>query len=271
MGDGLPSLLVADNDRLVREAVAEFFREKGFPVSIAADGLEALDLVRRLRPDCLILDIIMPKISGARVCRLIREDPELHALPIIAFSALSFHDFRWFPELSPDAYVAKGPLPAVCEQLLQAVDRVRAPRPGAVPDAVAGRSDAGPHPLVREMFEDRQRLLDLLDALGGVVEVEPGGRILGATADACKLLGRRELDLIGESFASLCAPQDREALQTLIDDIASAPLPGRRTWRLRLGDRQVRLGLSALCKWTECRGLVITIEPEHEGVQEETA
>ncbi len=256
------SLLVADNDRLVREAVADFFREKGFEVCVAADGLETLDMVRRLRPDCLILDIVMPKIGGARVCRLIREDPELRTLPIIALSALSMQDFRWFPELSPDAYVAKGPLPAVCDHLLQAVEGMRSLRAGSSatggPSAVGGMQS---HPLVREMFEDRQRLLDLLEALGGVVEVEPGGRILRATPDACKLLGRREIDLIGESLASVCAPEDREPLRALMAEIASGPLPGRRLFRLRLGSREVRLGLSGIGKWRECRGLAISIEP----------
>ncbi len=262
MGGEARSLLVADNDQLVREAVADFFRDKGFQVHVAADGLQALDMVRRVRPDCLILDIVMPKVAGARVCRLIREDPELHALPIIALSALSLQDFHWFPELSPDAYVAKGPLPAMCQHLLHAVDHIRTRRAGPAPEALPGDRDPAAHSLVREMFEDRQRLLDLLDALGGVVEVEPGGRILAATADACKLLGRRELDLIGESLASLCAPQDRDGLRTLIAEMASAPLPGRRTSHLRLGERKVRLVLSAIGKWTECRGLAVTIEPE---------
>jgi PAS domain S-box-containing protein len=251
------SLVVADNDRLLREAVAEFFAGRGFEVCTAADGLETLDAVRRVQPDCVILDIVMPKISGARVCRLIRGDAELRPTPIIAFSSLSVQDFRWFPELSPDAYVAKGPLPVACEHLLHAIERIRSFRAGPVSDALLGVGDVPPHPLVREVLEERHRLLELLDAIGGIVELDLDGRILRASAEACRVLGGRELDLIGYTLAATCAPADREALRTVMEEAIAAPGPPRRSLAVRLADRDVRLGLVGIGKG-ETAGLAVT-------------
>jgi two-component system, cell cycle response regulator DivK len=257
------SVLFADNDRLLREAIGDFLRAKGFEVRLAADGLEALDMVRQSVPDFLVLDIVMPKISGARVCRLIRENPDLRGIPIIAFTALSAHDFRWFPELSPDAYVAKGPLPVACENLLRALADIRKLRAGPISDAILGYRHFEPHPLVREIFEERQRLLDLLDAVGrGVVELDAEGRILRATPDACKLLDRRELDLIGERFVGLWAPQDHEPLQGLVDEAGKTP--EARTFRLRvtLNGREVRLLVTGMRGAGRPPGLAVTFEAE---------
>jgi len=257
------SILFADNDRLLREAVGDFLRSKGFAVRLAADGLEALDMVRQAAPDFLVLDIVMPKLSGARVCRLIREDPDLHGIPVIAFTALSAHDFRWFPELSPDAYVAKGPLAIACENLLQAIAQIGKLRAGPVSDAILGYRHFEPHPLVREIFEERQRLLDLLDAVGrGVVELDVDGRILRATPDACTLLGRRELDLIGEHFVALSAPQDREPLQGLLDEAGKAAEGRSLRLHVTLNGHQISLLATGMRSPGHCPGLAVTFEAE---------
>ena len=257
------SLVFADNDRLLREAIGDFLRGKGFAVRLAEDGLEALDMVRHAPPDFLVLDIVMPKVSGARVCRLIREDPDLRGIPIVAFTALSAHDFRWFPELSPDAYVAKGPLAVACDNLLRALVGIGKLRAGPVSDAILGYRHFEPHPLVREIFEERQRLLDLLDAVGrGVVELDADGRILRATADACKLLGRRELDLIGERFVGLSAPQDREPLQGLLDAAAKGAEARRGRLHVRLNGYQISLLVTGIGSPGRTPGIAVTFEAE---------
>src|SRR5512136_422464 len=101
-------IVFAENDRLVRESMSEVLKSKGFDVIAAEDGLEGLLSIRKERPHYVILDIVMPKLDGARVCWLIRQDPALRDTPVIAFSSLSAQDFQRFPELSADAYVAKG-------------------------------------------------------------------------------------------------------------------------------------------------------------------
>ena len=121
-GKGVTKTIVfADNDPILRDAIPELLKTKGYDVHVTQNGLETLQAIRRLKPSFVILDIVMPKLDGSRVCWLVRQDAELKNTPIIAFSALSPEQIRRFPELSADAYVAKGPLPVVANNLLLAL------------------------------------------------------------------------------------------------------------------------------------------------------
>jgi DNA-binding response OmpR family regulator len=75
-------LLVDDEENLVW-AVRHSLSDEGYEVLAAYDGLEALAVARRHRPDLLILDIVMPGLDGLQVCRRLRRDPTLAAVPIL--------------------------------------------------------------------------------------------------------------------------------------------------------------------------------------------
>jgi DNA-binding response OmpR family regulator len=84
-------ILVVDDEQLNLEFFDVMLSKLGFDVHLAKDGQEALEAVRRLHPDLIILDNIMPKLSGWEVTRLIKASPEYAEFadtPIIIFSAL---------------------------------------------------------------------------------------------------------------------------------------------------------------------------------------
>lgn len=66
----------------------EFLLQRaGYQTASAADGDEGLELVRRLHPDVVLLDIMLPKRNGYEVCRAIKGDPGLQSIPVIMLSA----------------------------------------------------------------------------------------------------------------------------------------------------------------------------------------
>ena len=73
----------------MRELEGYFLREAGFTVEFAADGQEGLRLVRSLRPDVVITEILLPGLDGLAVCRRIKEDPELARTRVLVFSVLA--------------------------------------------------------------------------------------------------------------------------------------------------------------------------------------
>jgi len=79
-------VLIADDEASPREKAAKLLREHGFRVLIAADGVQALAVCRRERPDLVLLDMIMPHMDGIGVCRALRGDPLVPYLPIIFYS-----------------------------------------------------------------------------------------------------------------------------------------------------------------------------------------
>jgi CheY-like chemotaxis protein len=74
---------VVDDEDDVRESLRELLEDEGYDVAVAADGQEGLQRVYRLRPCAVILDIIMPVMSGAEMYAAMQDDPELSRIPVI--------------------------------------------------------------------------------------------------------------------------------------------------------------------------------------------
>jgi len=83
----MSEILVVDDDRDVAQSIELSLRRRGFRVTLAHSGVEALKTLRRYRPDIVILDILMPGMSGLEVCRHLRTDPNTVELPIIFLTA----------------------------------------------------------------------------------------------------------------------------------------------------------------------------------------
>ena len=66
----------------------------GFVVSSAADGLEGLKRAQESHPDLILLDIIIPKLSGLEVCRRLKSDPQTRHVPIVVITAATFDDLE---------------------------------------------------------------------------------------------------------------------------------------------------------------------------------
>jgi CheY-like chemotaxis protein len=82
-------ILIVERDRTVRELQLFFLNRAGFTVEFADDGQCALDRVRRDPPALLITEILIPKLDGLTLCRLVRSDAALADVPVIVFSILA--------------------------------------------------------------------------------------------------------------------------------------------------------------------------------------
>jgi two-component system cell cycle response regulator len=81
-------ILVVDDEAAIREYEATLLGELGHVVMAAADGTEALRLAREKQPDLVLLDIMMPELSGIEVCRQLRADPRTRDIRVIVVSAV---------------------------------------------------------------------------------------------------------------------------------------------------------------------------------------
>ncbi|MFA4015293.1 MAG: hypothetical protein RUDDFDWM_000373 [Candidatus Fervidibacterota bacterium] len=78
-----PLILVVDDDEAVRELLRICLMNEGYRVMTASDGLQALTLLRKRKPDLVVLDIYMPLLDGWSVLKVIRTDESLKKLPVI--------------------------------------------------------------------------------------------------------------------------------------------------------------------------------------------
>lgn len=222
-------VLIVDNDRFVVEAVGDVLAEAGYLVRKAYDGLEGLRALRREPPDVLILDLIMPKVDGGRLCRYLRQDSRLKHIPVIIFSGLAARDLGEVGGLDAQAYVAKGPLPVVAENLLKALGALAAGRQEAErADVVFGYEGFRPRQVVTELLAVKRHHEHLLRHLDeGVVEADGGGAVTFLNPSAETFLGVAEAGAVGKALPDLLPEADRkavrEALEALGRDAGATP------------------------------------------------
>ncbi|MFC7919425.1 response regulator [Streptomyces cinereoruber] len=133
-------VLVVDDNKVIRQLIRVNLELEGFEVVTAADGAECLDVVHRVRPDVVTLDVVMPRLDGIRTAERLRADPRTRHLPVAIISACGEAADGAAPGV--DAFLAKPFEPTelvrVVRQLMHHERRER-------PDAAAGQ-DGGEEP-----------------------------------------------------------------------------------------------------------------------------
>jgi CheY-like chemotaxis protein len=79
-------VLLVEDDRFLRKAAEAVLQRAGLIVTTAEDGIAALRAVSEARPDLVLLDMIMPRMHGAEVLRILKSDPETAGIPVIVLS-----------------------------------------------------------------------------------------------------------------------------------------------------------------------------------------
>ncbi len=167
----MPTVLVVDDEANIRELVSVYLTSAGYTVECAADGVDALRRFRQIAPDLVVLDIMLPGMSGSEVCSAIRSES---ATPIVMLTARSGDlDKVALLEAGADDYVVKPFSPPELVARVRAVLR----RSGDGALAEPGTRAATPHVV-----------------LGGL-EIDPDSREV--TVDGAHVpLTAREFDLL---------------------------------------------------------------------------
>jgi putative two-component system response regulator len=85
-------VLVVDDQAENLELVAEILADEGYKIELATDGQAALDAVAREQPDCIVLDVMMPRLDGLEVCRRLKAERRHRFVPVVMLTALSAVD-----------------------------------------------------------------------------------------------------------------------------------------------------------------------------------
>jgi two-component system, OmpR family, alkaline phosphatase synthesis response regulator PhoP len=101
-------VLVVDDEEPIQELLKYNLERDGYEVKTAGDGMKAVDIARKFKPDLVLLDIMMPKMDGVETCRLLREQPELQKTFIVFLTARSeeYSEVAAF-DVGADDYITK--------------------------------------------------------------------------------------------------------------------------------------------------------------------
>ncbi len=109
----MPTILVVDDEPTIRVLVRAALEGSGYGVLEAVDGATALEMARSQRPDLLLLDVALPRMSGLEVCRRLKRDPATAGTPILLITGFVQQAERQAAaEAGAEGFIAKPFSPA---------------------------------------------------------------------------------------------------------------------------------------------------------------
>lgn len=132
----MTKIMVVEDDASLREIYSIRITAEGYEVVSAGDGEEALAVAVREKPDLILSDIMMPKISGFDMLDILRSTPEISKIKVVMMTALSADDQRQRGErLGADRYLVKSQVGI--EDVINTIHEVLGDKQGAAPSAPA--------------------------------------------------------------------------------------------------------------------------------------
>ncbi|SIT76102.1 phosphate regulon transcriptional regulator PhoB [Pontibaca methylaminivorans] len=216
-----PLILLAEDEPAQRDVVAYNLAAEGYRVAEAGDGEEAMLLIREAAPDLVILDWMMPNLSGIEVCRRLKADPATRTIPVIMLSARSDEPDRVRGlETGADDYVSKPySMAELMARVRAGLRRVRPASAGGALEYGDLRLDSGTFRVTRaghelELSPTEFRLLAaLMEKPGRVLSRE---RLLDQVWGQEIHVGERTVDVhIGRLRKALCRHGGADPLRTV--------------------------------------------------------
>lgn len=190
-------ILVVDDDEVVRSVFVKILRGRGYEVSEAATGRQALQLTREERPDVVLLDVRLPDLSGLEVCRQIKGDANLQDVFVALCSGEATSSENTVDGLAAgaDEYVTKPVNPEELLARMRTLERLR--------DSIAG---------LRASEQHFRRLVDILP--DAVCLIDPQGRLLAMNPQGMAMLGYdSSTELPATSLFELTPKEDHDRVR----------------------------------------------------------
>jgi len=212
------TVLLVDNHPVLLTYVAGLLEKHNYRVKTAEDGLIALDVLRDIHPDVIFVDLIMPNIDGASLCRILRNMPQLDKVPIFVLSAIAAEEAINIQSLGVNACIAKGPLPEMTENILSALEMSEglSGSDGEMP--AFGLENLYPRGITEELLVMKRRFEIMLESISdGILEINKDGRVVFANSAALNYFSLTLEQILGRNFKGLFT----EGNQAIISDILS--------------------------------------------------
>jgi len=215
-------ILIVDDTPANIQTLSAILKEKGYQISVATNGRQALEVVQRIRPDLILLDVMMPEMDGFEACKKLKASLEWHDIPIIFLTAKTETEdiVRGF-ELGAVDYVGK---PFNAHELLArvsthlSIDRLRRENErlllNILPGPIAERLKSGAEHIadsfaeVTVLFADIVHFTELAGSMPPQDLVELLNDLFTRFDLAARDLGIEKIKTIGDAYMAVCGLPD---------------------------------------------------------------
>ncbi len=210
-------ILLIDDDRVFLKYLTRQLETAGHDVDTAGDGISALSLLTDITPDIIFLDLILPKIDGDKLCRIIRKMDHLANCHLVVISAVVAEMGPDFADIGADSYIAKGPFATVAEHVMAVVEASSSPKEWNKPKQVLGLEHVSPRQLTRELLSRNQHLKTILESMEeGIIEIVEGV-VVYANSAAVRLFALPLEKILAANPNNLFDVKDRSRVADLLD------------------------------------------------------
>ena len=214
-------VLVVDNHPMILKLMSNLLEQQECEVKTASDGLAALDILQTFTPDIIFIDLIMPNISGDKLCKIIRCMDKLQNAYIVILSAIAVEEGCDFASYGADACIAKGPFNEIAEHVLTALGgNLKRQQLKESDNEILGKNNLYEREVTKELLSSQRHFEAILCGISeGIVELTIDGRIIYTNPMAAELIGQPEEKLLSNSFFDFFPEKDQKRIGKILKSL----------------------------------------------------
>lgn len=240
-------ILVVDNNPVILRLMSHMLEEMGCEVYTAVDGLDALEVLSRLLPDVIFVDLVMPKINGEKLCRIVRSLPGMEVVFLVIFSAIAAEEQVDVKKIGADACIAKGPFKEIREHVKKVLGLAASKRKTLPEGEIIGSESIFEREITKELLSSKKHFELALNRISDAFfELTPEGKVVYANEAACKLLELAEEKVLSLRFANFFAAEQRPVIEKLLLQAGVEQVTAGEEQPLFIRDLQVQLNIVAV-------------------------
>ncbi len=238
-------ILVVDNNPVILKLMTNLLADQeGHEVRTAGNGLEALDVLKSFTPEVIYVDLIMPKISGAKLCRIIRNKLQMKDVVLVILSAIAKEAQEESPPDGVDACIAKGPFKKTAKHVLSVLELTGRRDKLNNYRTVLGLEDVFQREVTAELITWKKHFEVMLDNMSeAFFEIIFPGRIIYLNARATSLFEMPEEEMLGASFRDFFSEDQQERVQSLLENARQTSRSSGENKPIFVNGKQVVLNL----------------------------
>lgn len=205
----MQKIMVVDNHPLIRKFMTDFLEKKGYEVASAPDGLSALQLLETYAPEIFFIDLIMPNISGDKLCRIIRARYGYNQCFIVVVSAVAVEEDVYPENVDADMILAKGPFDKLSAHVVFILDKIKSGNEQDLKGRIVGRDDMFERQISKELLDIKNHYeITLKHMSEGLLEIVDN-KIVYANKAARLIIDFKEKELLASDLINLFQQKDQ--------------------------------------------------------------
>jgi PAS domain S-box-containing protein len=254
--------LVADSDYFFVEFVGELLEKRGYAVTKAYDGKEAISRVQDHPYSILFVDLVMPKVDGRRFIHFVRQKYGSNHFPIVALSGVMIEQLGSLDEIGADYYMAKGPINKLTVQLNAFMAEFET-HPDFTPKVMKIMETGGVYPRrdAVELLNALKFHQAIVDSLGvGIIVVDTDGCIVDVNPAGSDIIDKSATQALNLPVFDIFPASARAKLADALKQIFSLPAKAKISFVSDFKDRAIRTTVSAIFLSAAEAGWVLALE-----------